>query len=540
MPSRRNFLKTVALAAGGAAAAAQIESIESRYQQTGFFGLHQFIEGHPDAVFVMQTNIEKKTDSEAIRNIALEFSRSVFWPKSTGLPLTTNIPVKPNLDCSYTADKRYSLEYGMGIVTDPFFVEGVIQGMKELGLPGNRFFIREVNCPSDFEPRGYAAMANRVGAELRDMSAGTLPTKDVFWKNVPGGVWFTRIPYLAPVNTANSWLLNIAKLKADGMGLSLCAKNLQGTNTQGYTDHSRPYEESMLIDPDHKNPDAKMLIQNNYNRHVAAGIPRWDRPQRETKDGGLWQETWASRCIDNNSVTRAGLHIIEGIYGRDGNGALNGPNPPGNENSAAGEARDHMTNVIIFGLNPFHVDIVGHWMGGHEPGNFGLFHLAKERSLAKVINPERIAIYLWGPGKFGAKLVTPAELPRTSLRTYYLQRDYLGQTEPLYHLCNEPFVYPSEPIGVKEDSPQAFVLSQNRPNPFNPTTSIEFSIPKEGNVRLEVYNAAGQHVDVLADGRYAAGAHLTAWNTQGQASGVYFYRLRYGGFSETRKMTLVR
>jgi len=340
VPSRRSFLKTIALAAGGAAAADRIASIDSGHLQTGYFGLHQFIEEHPDAVFEMQTNIGKKTDSEAIRNIALEFSRSVFLPKKTGLPLTTLIPVKPNLDCSYTADKRYSLEYGMGIVTDPYFIEGVIQGLKNLGLPANRFFIREVNCPFDFEPRGYTAMAQRAGAELRDMSAGigVLPTKDIVWKNVPGGVWFTKIPYLSPVNAPNSWLLNIAKFKTDGMGLSLCAKNLQGTNVQGFNDHSRPYEENMLITEDSWRSDAKTVIQTNYNRHVADGIPRWARPQRETKDGGLWQETWASRCIDNNTVTKAGLHIIEGIYGRDGNGTLNGPNPPGNENSAVGEA----------------------------------------------------------------------------------------------------------------------------------------------------------------------------------------------------------
>lgn len=539
MPSRRTFMKTLALAAGGAAADT-VRVLGARGQTGGYFGLHPFVENHPDAVFVMQTNVEKKTDAGAIRDAALSFSRSVFWPKSSGLPLTTSIPIKPNLACSYTAGDRFSLEYGMGIVTDPNFVEGVIEGMKELGLPGNQFFIREVNCPTDFGPRGYTSMAERTGAEIRDMS-GTLPFRDKKWKDVPDGIWFKKIPYLAPAGAPDSFLVNIAKFKASGMGMSLCAKNLQGLNIQGYQTHCTPYERSMLIDAAHWYTDtAKTAIQTNYNRHVAQGIPRWDRPQGEAQDGGLWMETWATRCIDNNSAITAGLHVIEGVYGRDGNGDLWGPNPPGNENSFSGEAWDHMTNVVMFGLNPFHVDIVGHWMAGHEPGNFGLFHLAKERGRCKVLNPARIPIYLWAPGEFGVKAVTPADLPRTPLKTNYLQQNYRGGAEPLYHLCDEPFEYPDEPIGVREERPRAFVLSQNHPNPFNPSTSIEFALPEAGTVLLEVFNAAGQRVAVLAEGRFSAGAHLAVWNTAGHASGTYFYRLRFGGFGETRKMTLVK
>ncbi len=538
MPDRRTFLKTFALAAGGAVAET-VEVLGARAQTTGYFGLHPFIESHPDAVFVMRTAVGKKTDSGDIRDAALTFSRSVFYPKSSGLPLTTSIAVKPNLTCSYTDDPRFTLEYGMGIVTDPFFVEGVIEGMKELGLPGSKFFIREVNCPSDFGPRGYTDMAARTGADIRDMSAPP-GTMSVNWKDVPEGIWFNRLPYLPPVNGRNSFLVNIAKFKAGGMGLSLCAKNLQGVNAQGYQAHCTPYEESMAIDQAHRNSDAKIVIQNNYNRHVAEGIPRWDRPQGEAHDGGLWMETWATRCIDNHTVLKAGLHVIEGIYGRDGNGDLWGPNPPGHENSLTGEAWDHMANVVVFGLNPFHVDIIGHWMGGHEPGNFGLFHLARERGLSKVLNPASIPLYLWAPGDFGAKAVTPADLPRIPLKTYYLQQNYLGRTEPFYHLCDEPFDYPEEPISVREDRPRAFVLFQNRPNPFNPSTSIEFTLPKAGNVLLEVFNAAGQRVAVLAEGRHPSGAHLASWNTSGHASGTYFYRLRFGGFSETRKMILLK
>lgn len=78
------------------------------------------------------------------------------------------------------------------------------------------------------------------------------------------------------------------------------------------------------------------------------------------------------------------------------------------------------------------------------------------------------------------------------------------------------------------------------PNPFNPATSIEFKIPRAGIARLEIYNVSGQLVDVLTDGYYPAGTHMAVWNTTGHASGTYFYRLRFGGYDVTRKMTLLR
>lgn len=539
VPDRRDFLKTAVLAAG--AAASTVRVLESHAQtSTGFFGVHDFIERNPDAVFITRTNVTAKTDSAAIKNAALEFARSMFVPKASGYPLTSLIPVKPDLSCSYTSDTRYSLEYGMGMVTDSFFVEGIIEGMKELGIPGSKFAIREVNCPGDFEKRGYTAMAARTGADIRDMSAivGEIAESDLVWKDTPKGVWFRKIPFIRPVNAEGSFLVNIAKFKAFGMGMALAARNIQGAVAHSYDAFETLYNQSMIMDPAHKNPNGFQDIQANYNIHVSKGIPRWDKPGT---DGGVWQETFASRVIDANSATVAGLHIIEGIYGRDGNGNFYGPNPDGNDNNPNGEARDYLSNLIIFGKNPFHTDIIGHWLAGHEPGNFGLFWLAKERGLAKVINPAKIPVYEWFPGK-GSRLTPYTEFPRTPLKTYYLQRNYLGQTEFYYHLCNEQCIYPKdEPAGASEiERPEVFVLSQNRPNPFNPETSIEFSLPSAGHARLEIYTATGQLADVLVDGHLAAGKHLAVFSTRGRASGVYYYRLRYGGFSETKKMTLVK
>ncbi|MEW5925587.1 MAG: T9SS type A sorting domain-containing protein, partial [Candidatus Zixiibacteriota bacterium] len=88
--------------------------------------------------------------------------------------------------------------------------------------------------------------------------------------------------------------------------------------------------------------------------------------------------------------------------------------------------------------------------------------------------------------------------------------------------------------------PEAFSLGQNRPNPFNPITEINFSLPVSCQVSLDVYNIAGQKVASVADGQFEAGHHSVIWDASSQASGIYFYRLKAGEFVETRKMMLLK
>jgi len=543
---RREFMKTVA-ATGGAAALNPIRALGSRQQDSaGKFGVHEFIENNPNAVFIMRTNVDKKTNGDAIKQAALEFSRSVFVPREDGVPLTHLVPIKPNLTCRARGSSKYTVERSMGIVTDAYFVEGVIEGMKELGLSGSQFFIREVNCPDDFEDGGYWAMAERTGADLRDMSpkVGVISEDDLVWKDVPDGVWFKKIPYLWPINAENTFLLNIAKFKAHGMGLTLCCKNLQGSIAHNYQQHCTGLR--MDISADHKNPDARTIIEANHARHLEAGVPRWDKPNTKLGDitwnSGVGMEMWGSRCLDNNSITKAGLHIIEGIYGRDGN-FMDGPYMDDGTvdlNSKKGVAKDFMTNVIIFGKNQYNVDIIGLWLGGHEPGNFGLYHMAIDRGLNEYLNPFSIPVYEW---KNGEAVLTPlTEFERTPLLTYYLQRDYGGQSENYWHLVDEPFDYASVDVADRGENvkPGAFVLHQNRPNPFNPYTSIEYDIPRGGYARLEVYNSSGQLVEVLVDDYRPQGSHMAVWNTNGHSSGLYYYRFIFEGYSETKKMMLLK
>lgn len=102
MFSRRDFLKAAAVA-GSTGYSTTIHSLTSRSQdKSGFFGVHSFVENHPEAVFIMRTNVDDKTNSEAKLKTGIEFARSVLVPKSEedgGVPLTNLIPIKPNLTC---------------------------------------------------------------------------------------------------------------------------------------------------------------------------------------------------------------------------------------------------------------------------------------------------------------------------------------------------------------------------------------------------------------------------------------------------------
>ena len=88
-------------------------------------------------------------------------------------------------------------------------------------------------------------------------------------------------------------------------------------------------------------------------------------------------------------------------------------------------------------------------------------------------------------------------------------------------------------------------LEQNFPNPFNPTTTIRFTLPAQSTVRLTIYNASGQRVRGLVTGDRDAGLNTAVWdgkNDQGDAvaTGVYLYKLNVGTTVLTRKMVLLK
>ena len=99
----------------------------------------------------------------------------------------------------------------------------------------------------------------------------------------------------------------------------------------------------------------------------------------------------------------------------------------------------------------------------------------------------------------------------------------------------------SAEVKIKE----GYALTQNHPNPFNPSTTITFAVPELSEVTLAIYNLRGQLIRTLHTGQISAGYHSVVWNgtdTQGNlvTSGIYFYVLKAGNFTQVKKMSLLK
>lgn len=85
-----------------------------------------------------------------------------------------------------------------------------------------------------------------------------------------------------------------------------------------------------------------------------------------------------------------------------------------------------------------------------------------------------------------------------------------------------------------------FSLEQNYPNPFNPSTTISFALPARSFVSLELFDALGRELTILLSEELNAGTYEQKWDATGLTSGIYFYRLQAGSFTETKKLILLR
>jgi hypothetical protein len=108
--------------------------------------------------------------------------------------------------------------------------------------------------------------------------------------------------------------------------------------------------------------------------------------------------------------------------------------------------------------------------------------------------------------------------------------------------------YPLEPFNNNEDNdiePKQYKLNQNYPNPFNPTTTISYSLAHSSHVEIKVYNILGHEIRTLINEFKENGQYSVQWNGKNSSgknvsSGIYFYTIRAGDFSQLKKMLLVR
>jgi Cna protein B-type domain. len=139
--------------------------------------------------------------------------------------------------------------------------------------------------------------------------------------------------------------------------------------------------------------------------------------------------------------------------------------------------------------------------------------------------------------------------------TYTVTVDKLGYTEIASKSTTVSYSTSGNPVNANVDlsidavtgvtqtstlKPTKFMLEQNFPNPFNPSTMINYALNQSGIVTLKVYNLLGQEVRTLVNGFQNAGSYHATFNAQGLSSGIYFYRLQSQNIIQTRKMILLQ
>ena len=417
--SRREFLRSSAIASAASIAGAGVALPAGRSPQA-FFGLHPFIEKNPKAVFIRRTHVPEKMDEASKLKEGLTLARQIFVPlPNAGVPVTHRVVLKPNQ--TSVRNRRPAVE-NWGTGTDPQFYEGMVMGLKELGL--KKFNFVEANSFNAWNLRGFVDINERHGVEMNECDRRPRHFREGYemtWTKVPDAVVYSQIPHYAPVNEPDTWLLNISKWKAHGMCLTLSVKNEQGLTVKPFVAYCPGWQMVTGV-PDfmkpYINPRAETQVKEFFERHVKMGYSRYDSP---APLGPINQEIWAHKTCDNMSALKTGLAMIEGIYGRDGDGF--------------GTGKDYLTNLVMFSKDKFRLDVIGTYLGGHEPGNVHLFRIAKERGLSDTFNPWEVPVYEWtDDGPVERKL---GSFERTPLVTYYLQK----KGEPRFHLVNEPFDY---------------------------------------------------------------------------------------------------
>lgn len=398
-------------------AAAGMLSSPARY-----FQLAPAIAANPKAVFVMKTRVAAKMDGAAKRAAGLQLAKEIFVASSTGgIPLTHRVVLKPNVTSVRMPGKKKEEFWGTG--TDPDFYEGLLIGLKGLGL--TKFHFLEANMFDKWNERGFADINERHGVVSNDVEPRLSRVRDtdaVHWSKVPDPVVFSAIPHFAPANEPDTWLLNIAKWKAHSMGLTQSVKNVQGMVVLPWVRFCQGWQKVTGV-PEVMKPDihgkAEERLKRYFENHVRNGYRRYGGDSRRVSP--IAQEIWAHKTCDHWSALRPGFSIIEGIIGRDGDGFA--------------EGQDYLTNVVMFGQDPFRLDLVGLWLGGHEPGNVNLYRIAKERGLSDTFNPWDVPVFEWAGGKAIPRKLS--DFPRTALKTPYLRMP----GEPDFHMLDEKFDY---------------------------------------------------------------------------------------------------
>ena len=114
----------------------------------------------------------------------------------------------------------------------------------------------------------------------------------------------------------------------------------------------------------------------------------------------------------------------------------------------------------------------------------------------------------------------------------------VGYFGTILHTTNGGVTFINEELIVEK--PTDYHISNNYPNPFNPSTKIKYSLPQTSNVVIKVFDILGNEIETLVNEEKQTGTYEITWYTENLPSGIYFYRIQAGNFIETKKMLLLK
>lgn len=148
------------------------------------------------------------------------------------------------------------------------------------------------------------------------------------------------------------------------------------------------------------------------------------------------------------------------------------------------------------------------------------------------------------PNGFLNKLSDGGYVGAFTFDTTYKMKTYTGTLSIIEHKTISIAIHPNSPLTSinksKLKNPNKFVLLQNYPNPFNPETKICYSVPVYGHVTLKLFNLIGEEIETLVNEIKSPGIYEIVFNKKQLTSGVYFYKLSAGGYSEVKKLVILK
>lgn len=235
---------------------------------------------------------------------------------------------------------------------------------------------------------------------------------------------------------------------------------------------------------------------------------------------------------------------------------------PGNGVSWGPETTQVANHYVQFVAAPtggatFTVDSVAFWSAGGGTGNMRAFaYYSKDATFASptrltpagAANGDTIVLLNSGTAGNDRRYAFKVGTTVSSSQSFYVRFYpwYNGAASTSKYFYTQQMVIKGSTTGgtgVQTTDPQLpgeFALGQNYPNPFNPSTVINYELPKSSVVKITVFDILGNEIQQLLNRAESAGYHSVTFSAQNLASGMYFYRLQAGNFTQTRKMILLK